>query len=680
MAYYTQSVIDFRQIQQLLSLKIKEELRHLDFDLPNTLSQNDQIQLFNKLTYFSYLKENFGFKSIEAEKAFLKDLILHQQIQHIPDNFRNLKSRSKQRISIKSPILMSISIEEFNNTFTNSEEDNIYWRLIREMKGIRPLWIMFLTTAIVAGLITYLAVFINQILIDHILPSYQLHVLYLFAIGVGIFYFFDVVFRSFKSYVSIHLGNTLDEYFIGLFDQKLNNYSIRFLHCFRRGDLTERLKDAMKIKTFFVTFFSKIFINVVIAVFSIFILFAIQWQLSFIVLAVLGIFTLLFFGLTPIVKRLEQQRFSIKAEFYSRFIEKIEAMQVIKAFRLESYSSSSITGTMKELIQVRTKAKLVALFNSSLSSIIVSLSTLVIIVLTSRQMILYQTITLGMIITFVALSGKIFRAFRSLLNYNLSLQEHAVILHRFFDFEEPMQNEASLTTKNLQAIQKLHQLNFEHIAFRQIAYAYIDQRFVIEDLNFKVGRGEKLWIQGKNGSGKSTLCKIIALLYPPHKGDILINGIDYSLYDEDVIREQIVLVSTEDVLFNDSLIFNIGFGRHIDMERLVYYAHAIDFYDFIQAQSDKFNMMIHENGRNLSTGQRKKVLLLRALMTDCAVIILDEIFNGLDARSKSMAEDLLNEIDDRAFIVISHMSVNGIRFTKKFQLHHGQLSNSTSED
>jgi len=197
-------------------------------------------------------------------------------------------------VVLKSPIALSIQNGKVIPAIETSGDQNIYWRLFNSIKGIRSLWYMFVTSTVMAGMITYLAVFINQILIDHILPSYQLDILFLFAIGVGIFYIFDLVFSTFKKYISIHLGNALDRYFLTVFDRKLNQYSIQFLHSFRRGDLTERLKDSTKIKSFFISFFTKIFVNVLIAIFSISILLAINWQLSIFVFVVLIIFGAMF--------------------------------------------------------------------------------------------------------------------------------------------------------------------------------------------------------------------------------------------------------------------------------------------------------------------------------------------------------------------------------------------------
>jgi len=181
-------------------------------------------------------------------------------------------------------------------------------------------------------------------------------------------------------------------------------------------------------------------------------------------------------------------------------------------------------------------------------------------------------------------------------------------------------------------------------------------------------------INGKNGSGKSTLCKILGMLYKPSGGEVLINDIDHSLYERDVLRKKIVFISGEDLLFNETFLFNISFGRKIDLQKLIEYTKVLDLYDFIQKKPEKFEFIIYENGRNLSTGQRKKVLLLRALMSDAKLIILDEIFNGLDKESKNQAESLINYISDKTFVIVSHMPAERILLTKQFAIKNGQLS------
>ncbi len=672
-AYYSSSYLPLADMEDLLKVKIRKELKQFDIKMPPHLSRSELVQYFNKLSWFSWMRDNFPFRDIQTEQAFLRDLMFNQQMSALPEGFKSLKVRMEE-VEIEAPILLSVKKPDqlvFNET---EESENLYLKLFRSVSTIHGFWGVFLAITFLAATITYLAVFINQILIDHVLPAYQLNTLWLFAIGVGIFYFFDRVFSTFRRFFSIHLGNMFDKYFLSIFDHKLNLLSIQYLQSFRRGDLVERLSDSLKMKAFFMRFFSRIFVNAVVALFSIVILVAINWKLSMIVFLVLALFGVMFYIITPHLKQLEQKRFASKADFFSRFIEKIDGIQVLRSFGLEGFSSARIKSNFRELVEVRTRAKVLGLLNSTTASLITSLATLFIIVLASREMILFNTISLGMIITFVALSKKIFRAFQSLLDYNISLQEHEVILRRFFDFRQNIQLSAQIAEQH-----QIKDFKISQIAVRDLHFAYHDDRYVLKELDFSIRQGEKVWMQGRNGSGKSTLCKVLSFLYPPTKGEILINELPSGVFDEKKLRSKVAFVSGEDILFNDTLLFNITFEREVSLERLVQYAKMLNFYDFIDQQAEKFNFVLHENGKNLSTGQRRKVLLLRALMCDAQLVILDEIFNGMDVESIKDAGELLNCFEDKSFIVISHVAVEDILFDKRYKLKNGRLLEPTPQ-
>ena len=683
-AYFSSTKIAYVDLQEKLRFLVNKELTEREIFLPAEPSAKELTFLFNKLTYFSYLAENFGFKDKTAENEFLKDLVFNQDIGIIPEHFTNLRLKNEEKIQIKAPILLAINKTETSFGKVIDEGENIYMRLIKSISGIQDLWLIFISTTLIAAGITYVSVFINQILIDYVLPSYQLDTLYLFVIGVGIFYVFDMIFYAYKKFISIHLGNTLDKFFLASFDKKLNDYSIQYLQSFKRGDLTERLSDTMKLKSFFMSYFSKIFVNVIIALFSMSILLFINWQISMIVFFVLGLFMLIFYILTPIIQNLERQRFTQKAEFFSKFIEKIDGIQVIKALQLERYSSSEINGSINNLIHIQTKSKYIGLINSLSGSLITMVASLLIIALTSKQMILYNTISLGMIITFVALSGKIFRAFSSLLDANLSLQTHQIILKRFFDFTEQKkgsfeQDAAKQAAQEAVAkANKIKDFELEKIQVQNVFFTYDTEKMILDNVNFELEKGDRIWIEGSNGSGKSTLCKILCMLYEPTKGEVLINDIGASMYDERRLKEKIILVSGEDLIFNNTLLFNVTFGKEVDWQRLIAYTKVLNLYDFINKKEEKFNFILHENGRNLSTGQRRKILLLRALMSDAQVIMLDEIFNGMDKMSKLKAEYLINLIKDKTFIIISHIPIEEVNLNKKYIIKNGKINTTTT--
>lgn len=667
-AYFSDSYLDQVPMQERLSVLINDELSSYDIKTVDALKQNDVAVLFNKLTYFGYIKENYPFSTKELEKKFLIDLIYNQEISMLPEHFQAL-SYDAEKIKTRAPIILSIKLNDKEETVNQEQEDgnkeNTYIKLLKSLKSHKKLWYIYIFTAIFAACVTQLAVFINQILIDKVLPSFQLNVLFLFIIGVGVFRLFNLVVSLYQRFIRIHLGNIFDKYFLGEFDQKLNDFSIAFIQTFRRGDLTERLSDSRELKSFFLTFFTRILVDIIVSIYSLIILLFIDWKLTMIVVVVMILFYIWFKVMTPILRTNEMKRFMIKANFFSTMIEKIEGIQVIKSFKIENTSSNKVTSSINNLIDIQTKVRYYSMFNSAVVTIITIVAGLLILGLLSKNAIENQSITLGQIITFLALTAKVFESLSGILNENLTLQENLVILKRYFDFNEK-------TDTTLNKVSAIKELDIESVTFSGISFEYLPGEPILEAINIDIAKGDKIKIEGRNGSGKSTFCKVLSMLYVPKDGDVLINELDYKLYDKEVLRKQMLLVSNEDILFNDSLLYNITFNKKVDINEVIDIAKKVDFYDFITSNTLGLNYVINENGRNLSTGQRKKILLMRALMSEAEIIILDEVLSGIDIESREIIEKNLSKTQ-RTIIVISHESTDFIKFNKQFLLNEGKL-------
>jgi subfamily B ATP-binding cassette protein HlyB/CyaB len=307
----------------------------------------------------------------------------------------------------------------------------------------------------------------------------------------------------------------------------------------------------------------------------------------------------------------------------------------------------------------------VDLINKAVVAIIIIFSSLVIMVFLTKSAIETQIITLGQIVTFIALSSKIFSSLKGILDDNMTLQENEVILKRYLDFNE---NATVSKTRGIENFQ------IEEIEFKNINYGYLPNELVLKDINIKIFKGEKIKIEGINGSGKSTFGKILTTLYQPNGGTILINNQDKKFYDDEKMGGKILLVTNEDILFNDSIYNNIALGKDLSVSDILANAKAINFYDFIAAKEDGLDFMISENGKNLSTGQRKKILLLRALFADTEVIILDEVLSGMDNESRDKVESLIDDDKNKTYIVISHEPVHNIKFSKNYKLTNGELN------
>jgi ATP-binding cassette, subfamily B, bacterial HlyB/CyaB len=664
---------DYVSNSQVLQQAINQEMASYNIH-PDEIADFDKAEVLNKLTYFSYLKENFGFANNDAEKNFLKDLLFNQEIDILPKQFRTLKlSGAKLRISATVVLTVKknqeVSLPVANPVKTEPKATNPYKRLFKELRPYHKLWGIYIASALFAALIAQITIFSNQILIDNILPSYNLNILVLFAIGLGLFRVFDLILSLYKSFISIHLANIFDNFFLSSFIEKLNTFSIRYIHTFSRGDLTERVKDSLQLKTFFIRFFTNIMIDAFVTLYSLFILFIIDWKIALIVVAVLSIFVVWFYLITPYIRDNEKRRFLEKSSMFSSIFENIDGLQVIKSFRLEGLFMQRLSPKIKSILNIQRKVRYVSLINSGVINFIIIIAGILILVFLSQNAITAKNISVGQIITFLALSRQVFASVSSILDENLDLQENSIILHRYFDFSEA--NKIEVASANVHSKIKSFELNT--VEFRNVAFHYIPQRPVFSNLNVVIEKGDKIRLEGSNGAGKSTFCKVLSLLYTPDTGDIFINNEKYTFYNKASLRKKILLVSNEDILFNDTLGYNISFNYQTSTSEILSLAKKIGLYDFIADKSEGLDYIIYEQGRNLSTGQRKKILMMRALLSSAELIILDETLSGIDKESKEKIEDYINNQTERAFIIISHEPLAQIQFSKTLMMHNGSI-------
>ncbi|MBN8233190.1 ATP-binding cassette domain-containing protein [Corallococcus macrosporus] len=645
--------------------QVVEELERYRLPLDTPPSEAEVAALYNKLLYFSYVKKNFGLKDEAAERAFLADLV-QQKLASVPLRFRAVEG-SEERQVLTAPVVLSVRPPASRAERQVSDEPPAHplRRLLNELGALRGLWYLFLLAAVLSSVTTHTAVFVNQLLVDEIIPQFDFSVLVKFTLGLGLFRLFDIFMGVFTRYVSVHLGLELDRYFMLRFGERMLTGSIQYLRSFTRGDLLERISDSLKLKSFFTSYFSRIVVNACVSLNAIIVLFVLDAQAAALVLVSLLVLGTLLVTVTPALRRLESERFRNKADLLSCMMEGLEGVQPIRAFNLEAHFSAQLGVQTGRYLETQRKGKLLDLASSAAVALVITGSSLLLILLCARGLIARQEVTLGQLLTFISLSAKIFSSFSTLLEENLSLQENLVILRRYFDFGEDGTRRAARAPEE--------DVRVEMLEARGITYQYPSGLNVLGGVDLALRRGEKVLLMGSNGSGKSTLVRVLAGLQQPTSGTVLVNDVPRELFGQRALRRRLVLVSAEDSLFNDTLRFNITFGRSHSTRRIVELAKRIGFYDCIVQHPDHLERLIDEGGRNLSTGQRRKVLVMRALLSDADVLIFDEIFRGIDQESKAAIARLLGEIDDRAMLFISHESVEELPLTRKVLLRGGHI-------
>jgi len=196
-----------------------------------------------------------------------------------------------------------------------------------------------------------------------------------------------------------------------------------------------------------------------------------------------------------------------------------------------------------------------------------------------------------------------------------------------------------------------------HVRFENVRFRYAaDGPWTLDDINLDLPAGATLGITGASGSGKSTLTKLLQRLYLPASGRVLVDGVDVTQVDPAWLRRQIGVVLQENILFTRSIRENIALADPAKpIERVMTAARLAGAHDFILALPRGYDTIVEERGVNFSGGQRQRLAIARALITNPRILILDEATSALDAESEEIVQRNLKAIAaGRTVLIIAH--------------------------
>lgn len=194
------------------------------------------------------------------------------------------------------------------------------------------------------------------------------------------------------------------------------------------------------------------------------------------------------------------------------------------------------------------------------------------------------------------------------------------------------------------------------IVFDHVDFGYDPSRPILRDVSFRAYAGKTLAIVGGSGSGKSTLVKLLFRLYAPNSGSVSIDGQSLSDVTQRSVREAIGIVPQDTVLFNDTIAYNIAYGRpNATRADVVRAARAAQLDEFIERLPDHYETRVGERGVRLSGGERQRIAIARAILKDPRIIVFDEATSALDTRSERAIQTELRRLaEGRTSIVIAH--------------------------
>lgn len=368
---------------------------------------------------------------------------------------------------------------------------------------------------------------------------------------------------------------------------------------------------------------------------------------------------------------------SLIGEINAQVEEMVVGHKTVKAFCKEQDVEDEFNEISNGLRKYGFKAELFGGIMGPMMNVINNLSYLLIVAFGALFVTKgINNLEVGVIITFASLSRQFSRPINTIANLYTQIQTSIAAAERVFELLDtaPEINEGTKTIKDLDEKQI--------IEFKDVDFAYVPGELVLKKFNLTVKPGEKIALVGATGSGKTTIVNLLMRFYDVTSGEITIGGVNINDIEKHELRSLIAIVLQDTVLFKDTILNNIKYGRlDAAKEEVVAASKLSNSNYFIDRLSNEYDTILTESGSNLSGGQRQLLSIARAVLANPKILILDEATSSVDTRTeKNIQDGLVALMKNRTSLIIAHR-LSTIRDADKIVvIDHGRIVEMGNHD
>ncbi|GLB48607.1 peptidase domain-containing ABC transporter [Neptunitalea lumnitzerae] len=501
-----------------------------------------------------------------------------------------------------------------------------------------------------ASILQLIMPFLTQSIVDVGITNQDINFIYLVLVAQLMLFLGKTSVEVIRSWILLHLSTRINISLISDFFIKLMKLPIAFFDSRMTGDILQRINDHSRIERILTTSSLNVLFSMVnLLVFS-FVL--IYYSLTIFSIFFIGSF-LYFLWITVFLKKrktLDYKRFSQVSQEQSKVIEIVNGMQEIKLHNAEKQKRWGWEYVQARLFKVSIEALALEQYQSVGSQFINELKNIIITVI-SAKLVIDGSITLGMMLAISSIVGQLNSPIAQLIGFIREVQDAQISLDRLSEIHNKEEEDVN-DFNTVQQINSDEPIDIDKISFR---YDGSDE-FVLKDLELNIPSKKITAIVGTSGSGKTTLMKLLLKFYSPSKGEMRLGSHNFKNIAQRAWREKCGVVMQEGFIFNDTIAYNIAIGETIvDKDKLLHAVKVANIKDFIESLPLSYNTKIGNEGVGLSTGQKQRILIARAVYKNPDILFFDEATSALDANNEKIIMNNLNQFfDDKTVVIIAH--------------------------
>ena len=621
-----------------------------------------------------------GFKIDNKEISSLKEIKLPSICQIIVNNYTHFIVLYKifdNKILIMDPSvgLKKITIEKFKEMWTGNilifskkmkipyiNEEKYLNKLIGEtiIKN-KSIVLNIIIISLIYTIFSCLYSMYFQIIIDNLIYK-KINILYIVTTIYGLILFIKIVTNYTRNKLLIYLNQKLDCTIFTKSFEKVLLLPYSYYKNKTTGEIVTRINDLAYVKNMLSKIILTVFLDIILSLFCSIFLLVISKKLFIILIITILIYIILFYIFKPILKKYTKINQENNAIINSNMIEIINSYETIKNLNIEEKMNDKIDTNYAKGLKDNLNYQKIINIEIFIKDLITYLNILI-IELVGFKLISINTLSIGKLITFITLTTFFIEPIRNIIDLNKEYYYAINSLRRannLLDIEE-----TDIKTKTNYIIKG-------NIKIKNLSYSYNNYNNILNNINID----DKVLLIGESGSGKSTIIKILSKYYSPNRNTVYLDDIDLNDISTKNLKDNLITISQDETLLNDTIRNNITLGRDIDDNNFNKICKLLKIEDFVKNMFLGYNTKLEENGKNISGGQRQRIILARALLKPANIILIDEGLNAIDINlERIILKNLFKEYKNKTIIIISHKTDNKDLFNKIIKLSKGRIEN-----